>query len=512
MDSIETGNAGPVEPDKPRTPSRRKTKAKETVVGSDAPHWTSQPPPVALTAQPGTAKPTTAPKPRRLENPKSKAIKAANEQLVVAYLDATAQRTVLASAGTQIDRDTALFQQVGRRATVLMSRGSAGSLTRDEAMNMSTDDIAAIGAIQDRKTRKIALVAVAEIRKAQPFYKAEFDRQAPSLAIEAEAAATLMTAPRSPENERAYWLSKRADEAALDAMTNSIEPAPARTAAPNPGGMASVAHDTTELAKEIVAGPALTLKDAGQLVAELPPAPPFDRSTAIPEAVAKRFLKVDNDYFFPSEKTPAFIDRDTKLATRGENRIVINSMVEVAKARGWNHITVGGTEEFRREAWLAASLVGIQVDGYKPTELDKADLARRPSGNSISQAAERIMAEPPPLILSKSAEQAAPLFTTEQMADLRIKASSFANEKPSFVVKKYPDLAAAYGTLSAAAMFAAEHLPGNADRFAKVTREALVDMIARGETVPAPDLIQGANKAPMHERGRSKAKGDELQR
>jgi hypothetical protein len=509
MDSIETGNAGPAESDKPRTPPRRKTKSKEIVVGADAPHWTTQPPPpVALAAPPGTAKPTTAPKPKRLENPKAKANKAANEQLVFTSLAAAAQMNVLASEGAQSDRDTALFQQIGRRTTALMSRGSAGGLTRDEAMNMSTDDITAIGAIQDQKTRTIALVAVAESRKAQPFYKAEFDRQAPSLAIEAEAAATLMAAPRSPENERAYWLRKRADEAALDAMTNFIEPAPARTT----GVMASVAHDTTELAKEIVAGPALTLKDASQLAADLPPAPPFDHSTAIPDTVAKRFLKVDNDYFFRSEKTPAFIDRGTKLATRGENRIVINSMVEIAKARGWDHITVGGTEEFRREGWLAASLVGIKVDGYKPTELDKADLARRPSGNSIAQAAERIIAEPLTLSLLKPSESAALQLTTEQMADLRMKASSFANDKPSFVVKKYPELAPAYGTLSAAGMFAAEHLPGNQDRFAKIAREALVDMIARGERVPAPDLSQGASKAPTQERGRNQAKGDELQR
>lgn len=747
MDSIETGNAGPAEPDKPRTPLRRKTKSKETVVGADAPHWATQPPPpVALVAPPGTAKPMTAPKPKRLENPKAKANKAANEQLVIASMAAAAQGVVLAPEVTQNERDAALMRHVGGTTSIMRTR-PVSDLTRDEAVKLSTGDIGAIGAIQDQQTRSMALVAAEESRKAQPLYKTEFDRQAPALAVEAETAAR-RAGPRSAEAERAHWLNKRAEDAALGGMTNTIEQAPARTVAASVGVVPGVEHDATALPKEMVAGPAQPLKNAGQLAgetpvaggpaskavaaddpirgqtmlfrsvagdaeycmigpdggvepatavkmvgghlsvlrkihdehlrnlttnaiwdaahaqqnyraelaaqspavfasyasqvnkvqflasvqpaidaecnkqtvdairlraiaatgermeletrgklsadnamavvaadlaalraiehgetrrlallvmersqvaqvqyrealttqapeigvesdlayklqlkqqgaqpdltgfaarlaAEPPSAPAVDRTTAVPESVAKRFLKVDNDYFFPSEKTPAFIDRGTKLATRGENRMVINSLAEIAKARGWDHIAVGGTEEFRREAWLAASLVGIQVDGYKPTELEKADLARRPSGNSIEQVAERMKAEPPTVPLVKSAEpveQAASQLTKVQMADLRAKAASFANDKPSFVVKKYPDLAPAYGTLSAAAMFAAEHLPGNEDRFAKVAREALVDMIARGETVPAPDLSQGASKAPTQERGRNQAKGDELQR
>jgi hypothetical protein len=50
-------------------------------------------------------------------------------------------------------------------------------------------------------------------------------------------------------------------------------------------------------------------------------------------------------------------------------------MVEVASAKNWKEITVSGTDDFRRSAWLEASLNGMKVRGYEPREADKQMLA-----------------------------------------------------------------------------------------------------------------------------------------
>lgn len=776
---------------------------------ADVPHWMKQaaPPPPAPPKAPaaGAAKAAAVPKARKLKDPKAAANLAANAQ---AASSALAAEQGAAPALDPQERDEALMRQIGARYALVAS-GSAEGLTRNEVAKLAASDIGAIGSIQDQERRGRALVVVAESRRERVFYKEEFDRQAPQLGIEADAARARLLAPRSDEQERAHWLDvRRRDEAAQASVENTITLTPARAV------LAGLAHDAGALAKEVVAGPLLPLRNAeevagvaplnggvtvkqaalgvdigeqtrwfrgvagdaeyamtgpdggvdaamakkmvaghlatlgrigdahlrnlttdaiweaahaqqhyrselaaqsptvfagyaalvnkAQFLSSIDPAvaaettrqtddawrlraivanarameagtrgalpaadaseavradvaalraiedaevrrlalllmersqvaqvqyrvaltrqapdigveahaaylkhqparqplvpvqgtaaldamardlaaphllqdaagkpvpigelakstrayemqlrdnpastdeqvswakearktaemaadaahtaaqsvmPEVDRSTIVPDAVAKRFTRVDNDYYLPSEKTPAFLDRGTRLSTRGEKPMVIASMVEIAKARGWEHATVGGTEPFRREAWLALSRVGVQVEGYQPNAQDLADLARQPAANSIAQAPERVQAAPAPaLTLVKPAEPAPATpakaaLAAGQQAELRTKAQSFANDKPSFVIKKYPDLAPAYGTLNAAVLFAAEHLPGHEEQFAAIARAGLVEIIARGDKVPAPLLKQDMRKTP--ERGQGPAKGDELQR
>jgi hypothetical protein len=56
---------------------------------------------------------------------------------------------------------------------------------------------------------------------------------------------------------------------------------------------------------------------------------------------------------------------------------VIRDMVSVAQHRGWDALHVRGSAEFRREAWLEAGARGIEVQGYRPTDLDRQALADR---------------------------------------------------------------------------------------------------------------------------------------
>jgi putative DNA primase/helicase len=100
------------------------------------------------------------------------------------------------------------------------------------------------------------------------------------------------------------------------------------------------------------------------------------RDHAVPEAVRRHFVQVDNRYYF-SDGALAFTDRTRKLTTPSENTQLIADLVSVAKARGWERIAVSGTERFRREAWLAAQREGLAVTGYRASRFEQAQLVRQ---------------------------------------------------------------------------------------------------------------------------------------
>jgi hypothetical protein len=98
-------------------------------------------------------------------------------------------------------------------------------------------------------------------------------------------------------------------------------------------------------------------------------------SEAVPEEVAKRFVQIKNKYYFP-DGARAFTDRGNRITTNSENTEVVRSLVRIAEARGWQEITVRGTERFRIEVWTQASVAGLQLRGYKPSEFEQSHLAR----------------------------------------------------------------------------------------------------------------------------------------
>ena len=95
----------------------------------------------------------------------------------------------------------------------------------------------------------------------------------------------------------------------------------------------------------------------------------------VPEEVRRRFVQVGRDFFFP-DGARAFTDRGHGLTTRSENTEVIRSLVTIAHARGWSEISVSGTERFRKEAWFEARLAGLEVRGYKPSDVEHERLVR----------------------------------------------------------------------------------------------------------------------------------------
>ena len=87
------------------------------------------------------------------------------------------------------------------------------------------------------------------------------------------------------------------------------------------------------------------------------------------------------------ETRVALVDTGGQIDLKDREADTVSAGLELAKAKGWSSIEIGGGTRFRREVWLAASEVGVGVTGYEPTEKDKEELQRRlqARGGSVQQ-------------------------------------------------------------------------------------------------------------------------------
>jgi hypothetical protein len=150
-----------------------------------------------------------------------------------------------------------------------------------------------------------------------------------------------------------------------------------------------------------------------------PPATSAPRSASLdtrsmPEDVRERFVRMGRYYYFPGGNV-AFEDRGRKVVTKSENTEVVRSLVEIAKARGWQDITVSGTERFRREAWRQATFAGLIVRGYQPNEQDKRQFVRDlAKARSPQEPPEPLIDPLPPVSAPPYREMSAPAASTAQ--------------------------------------------------------------------------------------------------
>lgn len=87
-----------------------------------------------------------------------------------------------------------------------------------------------------------------------------------------------------------------------------------------------------------------------------------------------------------------FQESENRLRTKHNDEHAVRLMLDTAAHRGWSSITVKGSKEFRREAWLEGQARGIAVGGYKPNDLDLQELKQREQAhlrNEIAPARER---------------------------------------------------------------------------------------------------------------------------
>jgi conjugative element/phage-associated large polyvalent protein len=133
----------------------------------------------------------------------------------------------------------------------------------------------------------------------------------------------------------------------------------------------------------------------------------------VPQSVRDRFVQDGHRFFFP-DGAPAFRDLGRRLTTVSENTQVVHSLIEIARSRGWTEVTVTGTERFRQEAWRQARLEGLRVRGYRPTDLEQAQLVRA-LARGLSRPADSISSDPePPAQASQAPREARPPLVDER--------------------------------------------------------------------------------------------------
>ena len=212
--------------------------------------------------------------------------------------------------------------------------------------------------------------------------------------------------------------------------------------------------------------------------------PRATHSDSVPVQVRERFVQVRDHYCFTTGEL-AFRDHGVKLSTRSENAELVRSLVLIAQTRGWQEITVSGTERFRKQAWREATALGVAVKGYVPSEFERARVIRalvRAPGREASdspapRSAEVVAPQPSP-----AQEQA----RNESRADA---ARVFRDRKidPQRGARKHPELLKGYLSRHAAEQFAKRHIADLEDQktFVSLVSEAIADSVARGDRLPS---------------------------
>ena len=194
-------------------------------------------------------------------------------------------------------------------------------------------------------------------------------------------------------------------------------------------------------------------------------APKGETKPIVPAEVEQKYLRVGDKYYHPKNTdVVAFEDKGNKLETRSNSEQVAETMVTIARARGWDEIKVSGTETFRKEVWVEAAAHGMHVKGYTPTEVDKAELTKRTrdiEANKVEPdakfraretGAENGKQQPTAAKPAESARSA-----PDQQADTerdraaqiaKDRAQAFATKPPAEAVKEHPELAGTYAAMA----------------------------------------------------------------
>ncbi|WP_413705563.1 LPD7 domain-containing protein [Ralstonia sp. Ralssp110] len=113
----------------------------------------------------------------------------------------------------------------------------------------------------------------------------------------------------------------------------------------------------------------------GELVSKSGTKPIFKKTGyEIPQKVAALYVAHEGKFVDRKTEQVHFEDKGRSLSTESNDRSVIAHMVEVAKAKNWGTVTLRGSEEFRRQGWIAAELAGVKSNGFRPRAQDRAML------------------------------------------------------------------------------------------------------------------------------------------
>ena len=109
------------------------------------------------------------------------------------------------------------------------------------------------------------------------------------------------------------------------------------------------------------------------------------------EAVTKAYY-VENHptarlyYKTHKDGEPAIVATENKIQGAQGDAQTIRSIVDIAHARGWKEIEIGGSKQHAQELWIEAKARGITARGYEATDRDNQDATRREAQRFFRQA------------------------------------------------------------------------------------------------------------------------------
>lgn len=278
-------------------------------------------------------------------------------------------------------------------------------LGKTEAKEFIANDIPALRKIVNKDERHFAAVSIGENAADQVNYKEELTRQDPEIIKEVESA-TAENARRisAKEDRKAADFERVSHEPADEKFINNLDERMAKSELSELGwrdrnDINDVMQDLQNLAQkdwqtaaklwskylpddkdkpvfidgDDIDEPKRALDKAGR--GQDPEKIDGRKDAVSVDALRKRYLQTQNKFYFRDDESKvAFEDNGKRLATEHDDPQVARSMVELAHAKDWQTIKVKGTEEFKREVWLQASLRGMEVQGYQPRDIDQAKL------------------------------------------------------------------------------------------------------------------------------------------
>ncbi len=144
------------------------------------------------------------------------------------------------------------------------------------------------------------------------------------------------------------------------------------------------------------------------------------RVDEIPDSVLRRYAIKDHLYYSKDRtKGLAFEDKGKIISAKTSDADDVRYMIELAKAKNWSKIKISGTDEFKKEVWLAASMQGLAVEGYAPSaqELALLEDTKRRIQNKIEFAEPRVAIDRD----KTQAQKAVELATNNAIADKSFK-------------------------------------------------------------------------------------------
>jgi hypothetical protein len=311
------------------------------------------------------------------------------------------------------------------------ARGESARLADQETARRWADlDAVDFGRIRSDARRENALESFAGHVRASPEYAEEIKKRSPVLADAVRDINARRDAEQADRSRQSAQAQRNGELAAASKTRESLLDA---------ASMATLANlrakQTASLVQQLASAPETSTKELREAQQALK-APPLDGRVTAPNdpdiaAIAKRAIKrpiADEElsqallarFVVSHEKrnildrgtteftyragqlqgNVAFVDAGKTLQTALNDKETIRAMVEVATAKNWKEVTLTGTDDFKRAAWLEARLNGLDVRGYEARDADKQLLSElqqrdRPANSmSVAQSARAVDAPP----------------------------------------------------------------------------------------------------------------------